>query len=131
MQLRVSPGQGLPLYLQIVRQVKHLVASGQLSPGQQLPPVRKLAEELVVNPNTVARAYRELEGDGVLATRRGAGVFLSRRGSRLARAERRRMLTERADALLVEASHLGFTLDDVMQILDRRARRLLPEVHNE
>ena len=73
MQLQISTRDGIPIYLQIVNQVKYLVAAERLAPGEALPSVRKLAEQLVINPNTVARAYRELESAGVLATRRGAG----------------------------------------------------------
>ena len=65
MQVHISSSDGVPIYQQIVNQIKYLAASGRLFEGEQLPPVRKLAEQLLVNPNTVARAYRELEGDGV------------------------------------------------------------------
>ena len=69
---------GVPIYLQIVNQVKYLVAVGRLAPGEELPPIRVLAEKLVVNPNTVARAYRELEAAGVVEKRRTAGTFVAR-----------------------------------------------------
>ena len=72
MQIHISPSDGLPIYLQIVNQVKYLVASGRLAPGEELPPIRTLAEQLVVNPNTVARAYRELESAGIVTKRRTA-----------------------------------------------------------
>ena len=65
MQIHISSHDGVPIYIQIVNQVKHLVASGRLSPGEEIPPIRVLAEKLVVNPNTVARAYLELERAGV------------------------------------------------------------------
>ena len=74
MQLKISLRDGTPIYLQLINQVKYLVAAERLAPGEALPSVRKLAEQLVINPNTVARAYRELEAAGVLTTRRGAGV---------------------------------------------------------
>ena len=66
MQIHISPNDGLPIYLQIVNQVKYLVASGRLSSGDELPPIRVLADRLIINPNTVARAYRELETAGVV-----------------------------------------------------------------
>ena len=78
MQIHISSSDGVPIYLQIVNQVKYLVASGRLAPGEELPPIRVLAERLVVNPNTVARAYRELEAAGVVEKRRTAGTFVSR-----------------------------------------------------
>src|SRR5262245_1550511 len=103
MQLHLSSSDGIPLYLQIVNQVKYLVASGRLAPGEELPPIRALAEQLLVNPNTVARAYRELELAGVVEKRRTAGTYVSAAGSPLARRERARILAERVDALLAEA----------------------------
>jgi GntR family transcriptional regulator len=123
-QLHISPHDGVPIYLQIVQQVKYLVASGRLTPGEQLPPVRKLAEQLLVNPNTVARAYRELEAAGVLQTRRGSGVFASDAGSPLARREQRKILTERIDQLVSEARQMGFELDEVGDMVRQRFRRL-------
>jgi GntR family transcriptional regulator len=123
-QIHLSPQDGVPIYVQIVRQVKYLLASGRLAPGEQLPPVRKLAEQLLVNPNTVARAYRELEAAGVLQTRRGAGVFASDAGSPLARREQKRILSERIDTLLSEARQLGFALEEIVELLRQRSQRL-------
>jgi GntR family transcriptional regulator len=123
-QLHISAQDGVPIYLQIVRQVKYLLASGRLGAGEQLPPVRKLAEQLLVNPNTVARAYRELEAAGLLQTRRGAGVFASAGGSPLARREQKRILIERIDMLLSEARQMNFALDEVLELLRQRSRRL-------
>ena len=88
LQIHISPNDGVPIYLQIVNQVKYQVASGRLEPGEELPPIRVLAEQLVVNPNTVARAYRELEQAGVVTKRRTAGTYVSDTGSPLARRER-------------------------------------------
>src|SRR6202049_3665468 len=102
MQMRISQSDGVPIYLQIVNQIKYLVASGRLKPGEELPPIRVLAEKLLVNPNTVARAYRELEVAGVVTKRRTAGTYVSDAGSPLARRQRLLILAERADALLAE-----------------------------
>ncbi len=120
MQLHISPNDGVPIYLQIVNQVKYLVASGRLRPGEEMPPIRVLAEKLLVNPNTVARAYRELEVAGVVTKRRTAGTYVSDAGSPLARRERLRILAERADALLAEARQMDVTLDQVFQLLRER-----------
>jgi GntR family transcriptional regulator len=78
MLLRPNPGSGVPIYLQLMEQVKHAIEIGALRPGEQLPAIRPLAEELVINPNTVAKAYRELEHEGVIELRHGAGAFVSR-----------------------------------------------------
>jgi len=75
--LKPNPSSGVPIYLQLMEQVRHAVETGALRPGEQLPSIRPLAEELVVNPNTVAKAYRELEHEGVIELRQGAGAFVS------------------------------------------------------
>jgi len=77
MLLRPNPSSGVPIYLQLMEQVKHHIETGALRPGEQLPGIRPLAEELVINPNTVAKAYRELEHEGVIEIRHGAGAFVS------------------------------------------------------
>jgi len=77
MLFRINPSLGAPIYLQLMEQVKHAIETGALRPGDQLPGIRPLAEELVINPNTVAKAYRELEHDGVIELRHGAGAFVS------------------------------------------------------
>ena len=75
--LKPNPSSGVPIYLQLMEQVKHGIETGALQPGDQLPGIRPLAEELVINPNTVAKAYRELEHEGVIELRHGAGAFVS------------------------------------------------------
>src|SRR5688500_19186722 len=124
MQLRVSPTDGVPIYLQIVNQVKYLVAAGRLGPGEELPPIRTLADRLTINPNTVARAYRELEVAGVVVKRGTTGTFVSDAGSPLARKERVRILTERVDALLAEARQLGFSSIELFDLVRRRDQAL-------
>lgn len=124
MQIHISPSNGLPIYLQIVNQVKYLVASGRLAAGEELPPIRVLAEQLVINPNTVARAYRELETAGVVVKRRTAGTYVSDAGSPLARQERLRILAERIDALLVEARQLNISTEELQNLLHKREAAL-------
>jgi GntR family transcriptional regulator len=80
MILRPNPASGVPIYLQLIEQVKHSIETGALRPGEQLPGIRPLAERLVINPNTVAKAYRELEHEGVIELRHGAGAFVSANG---------------------------------------------------
>src|SRR5436309_5677290 len=133
MDIHISPHDGVPIYLQIVNQVKYLVASGRLAPGTELPAIRVLAEQLMVNPNTVARAYRELEVAGVVAKRRTAGTYVSDAGSPLARRERLRILAERADALLAEARQMNVSLEEVFELLRQRDEAMQPpegEVHS-
>jgi len=76
MLLRLNPASGIPLYLQLIEQVKHAIETGAIQAGDQLPSVRKMAEDLVINPNTVARAYRDLEYEGVIELKHGAGAFI-------------------------------------------------------
>lgn len=75
--LKPNPSSGVPIYLQLMDQVRHAVETGALRPGEQLPGIRPLAEELVINPNTVAKAYRELEHEGLIELRQGAGAFVA------------------------------------------------------
>ena len=77
MIFKPNPASGVPIYLQLMEQVKHAIETGALRPGEQLPGIRPLAEELVINPNTVAKAYRELEHEGVIELRHGSGAFVS------------------------------------------------------
>jgi len=119
-QIHISPNDGVPIYLQIVNQVKYLVASGRLEAGEEVPPIRVLAQQLLVNPNTVARAYLELERAGVVTKRQGSGTYVSEAGSPLARRERLKILTQRADALLAEARHLNVEFDEVIKLLRER-----------
>ena len=127
MRIHISASDGVPIYLQIVNQVKYLVASGRLAAGEELPPIRVLAEKLVVNPNTVARAYRELEAVGVVEKRRTAGTFVSDTGSPLARRERLKILTERVDALLAEAQQLGVSVNEVVELIAHRDEAMQSE----
>lgn len=124
MRLRVSPNDGLPIYLQVMEQIRYLVASGGLRPGDELPPIRALAEQLLINPNTVARAYRELEREGVLVSRRGAGTYVADRTSPLAQGVRERALEEKVDGVLVLARQLGFGVNDVLAAVRARAEHL-------
>lgn len=120
MDIRISTSDGLPIYLQIVNQVKYLVASGRLEAGEELPSIRALADRLVINPNTVARAYRELEVAGIVTKRRTTGTYVSAAGSPLARRQRIRILAERVDALLAEARNMGLEIDEVIELVHER-----------
>ena len=123
MQLHITTSDGQPIYRQIVQQIKLLAAAGRLRPGDEMPPIRRLAEDLVINPNTVARAYRELESAGILESRQGSGTRVAGNGSPLSQREKTRLLAERADALLAEARQLGANFDDVIALLKKRHER--------
>jgi GntR family transcriptional regulator len=120
LQIHISVEDRVPIYLQIVNQVKYLVASGRLAEGEELPSIRSLADQLIVNPNTVARAYRELEAAGIVGKRRTSGTYVSAAGSPLARQEQIKILAQRADALIVEARQMNFDLDEVIEIVRKR-----------
>lgn len=120
MQIHISSANGVPIYLQVVNQIKYLVAAGRLTAGEELPPIRVLAEKLLINPNTVARAYRELETAGIVEKRRTAGTYVSDQGSPLARRERMRILAERVDGLLAEARQMDVSLADVVKLIEQR-----------
>jgi len=124
MQIHISANDGVPIYLQIVNQIKYLVAAGRLDPGDEIPPIRVLAGQLLVNPNTVARAYLELERAGVVSKRHGSGTYVSDAGSPLARRERVKILTERIDGLLVEAQHMNVELEEIIKLLRERHENL-------
>jgi GntR family transcriptional regulator len=126
MQLHISTGDGVPIYLQIANQVKYLVASGRLSPSDEIPPIRVLANQLLVNPNTVARAYLELERAGVVVKRHGSGTYISDSGSPLARKERLKILSQRVDALLAEATHMQVPAEDLIKLIKDRHQSMQP-----
>ncbi len=114
---QVRTGSGEPIYEQLVRQIKHAITTGVLKPGDQLPTVRDLAVKLVINPNTVARAYRELEQNGLVDgnSRRGTVVKVSPPGMLLS--ERRKRLQPFIDQILTEARVLNFTEDEVFDLI--------------
>ena len=124
LSVRIQTGSSVPIYRQIVDQVCRAAASGALKPGDQLPSVRELAEELVLNPNTVAKAYSELTRDGVAEARQGRGVFITERRQVYSDAERRRRLDAAIDNLTNEALFLGLDADDIRAAVDRRLKSL-------
>lgn len=119
MLFRVHPASGVPIYLQIESQVRHAVAAGVLHHDDQLPSVRRLAAELRVNPNTVARAFQNLERDGVLRTVPGGGCYVNQQSPGLLRAEKVRRLKPLATQLAVEASQLRFSREETLRLLEQ------------
>lgn len=123
MWFHVDPSSGVPIYLQIINQVKRAVASGLMKTGDQMPSVREMAVELTVNPNTIAKAYQELERDGVIKTVRGVGTFISEKKVTIVHEERLKELGSAIDKVLIEAHHLGFSEDEVRRVLDERIKK--------
>ncbi len=121
MDLRLDPASAVPLYAQVVQQVRSLIASRVLRAGDRLPSVRELAVSARINRNTAAKAYQALEGEGILENRHGQGCFVTGRGPRWTREERLRRMERSVDQLLVEASHLEFPFEDLEALLRRRA----------
>jgi len=114
LEISIDQKSGVPLYRQIIESVKFAIARGALTPGDKLPTVRKLAVDLEVNPNTVIRAYREMELGGVLDTQQGSGTFVTNDRPEIDALEQRRMLDQILTELLARASGYGFTLDQVL-----------------
>ncbi len=122
MEFQCDTTSRVPIYRQLMDQVRQGIARGRLRAGSRLPSVRVLSRELVVNPNTVARAYTELEREGVLNTRQGLGVFVAEPQAELSAAVRRERLAQALDRFLTEAVHLGFSSDDVLSAVTKRIR---------
>jgi len=116
MLIHISSNNGTPIYRQIITQVQYLVAAGRLKEGDAVPPIRTLAQQLLINPNTVARAYRDLEAMGVLESRQGSGTVVSGGGSPLAKEAKEKIVRERTAALWAEATQLGLTVPEVLRI---------------
>jgi GntR family transcriptional regulator len=116
----INFSSGKPVYLQLVDQVKAAAAAGTLRAGDSLPSIRPLAEELRINRNTVAKAYAQLEAEGVLETQAGRGCFVRGTPSPLRKHARREMLTGTADELVVQAHHLQVSSDELLSLVRRR-----------
>jgi GntR family transcriptional regulator len=117
MLLRPNAASGVPIYLQLMEQVKHGIETGALRPGDQLPGIRPLAEELVVNPNTVAKAYRELEHEGVIELRQGAGAFVTAT-ARPVRAEAMRAAQSIMGAAIEKLRQRGVADDEIRRMFE-------------
>jgi GntR family transcriptional regulator len=120
MSFHVNTSSRLPIYQQLVQQIRQAIARGEFQPDERLPSVRQLADDLVVNPNTVARAYTELERDGILTSRPGLGIFVAQPGTDLTKGARDRRLKELLDQWLTEAVHLGYSAEEVVRLVKQR-----------
>ena len=124
MRFQINFKSGMPVYLQLVDQVKAAAASGALQPGEALPSIRPLAEELRLNRNTVAKAYSELEGLGVIETLPGKGCFLKQNHSPLRKEIRKKLLTEEIDQAIVMAHHLQVPGPEFLKLVEERLETL-------
>ena len=120
LEFYISTGSPTPIYRQIVEQVRYAVAVRREQPGDRLPSIRALAEQLVINPNTVAKAYGELVRDGLLESRPGRGYFVAHRRQIYSEAERTRRLEQALDVLVGEVLVLDFSPDQIMAALSER-----------
>ena len=124
MRFHIDPDSGVPVYLQISRNIKRSIALGSLRDGEQVPSVREVAETLTVNPNTVAKAYQLLEREGIVATRQGIGTFVTEGEISITEQERRNIVSEKLDRALVEAEHLRLSSDKIREIFNERLAEL-------
>jgi GntR family transcriptional regulator len=122
-EIKLDLKSGVPFYRQVIDQVKAAIATETLSPGDRLPTVRQLAVDLSINPNTVSRAYTELELTGLVETQMGSGTFVGDRPVERNDVERRRVLDQLCQEFLSRASTHGFTLNDVLSNLEQRRKR--------
>ena len=118
MEFRIDSSSRLAIYRQLAQQLREAVARGLLRTDDRLPSVRELSRTLVINPNTVARVYTELEREGILSTRPGLGVFVAAPKAELTKKVRKERLQELLDNCLTEAVHLGFTADEVIALVE-------------
>ena len=107
----LQPSSGVPIYKQIIKQIKHAAAGGLLSAGDQLPSVRELSEDLTINPNTVSKAYQELERDGIIEIIHGVGTFVSKGNIFMEEKEKEGLMKNAVKQLFTEAYHLGFSFE--------------------
>jgi GntR family transcriptional regulator len=122
-RIQIDHKSGVPFYRQIIDQVKSVIAAELVEPGDRLPTVRQLAVDLSINPNTVSRAYTELELTGLVETQMGSGTFISHKEVTPDEMERRRMLDQLCQEFLSKASSYGITLDEIVENLKQRKNR--------
>ncbi len=129
--IQISPGSSEPVYIQVAEQISEAIAKGQLASGDKLPAIRKLASELVINPNTVARAYSRLEQAGLVITKTGSGTFIADPKLRKADAADMNILTERMDTLITRGLNLGLQVKDLTKIFKARIDKFIGQSNKE
>jgi len=123
--IQITPGSSEPVYVQVAEQISETIAKGQLTSGDKLPAVRKLAAELVINPNTVARAYSQLEQAGLVTTKIGSGTYVADPKLRRADAADINVLAERMDTLISRGLNLGLQAQDIIKIFKARMDKFI------
>lgn len=124
MEMRIDPDSAVPIYLQIVHSIKHQVATGRLKPGEQLPTVRELATGLRINPNTVARAYDQLDTDSVITTQQGRGTYVRERPDQVHLTRvRQEQLKALIDSAVGKALSMGYTAQEIREAFDAQLAR--------
>jgi GntR family transcriptional regulator len=119
----IDPKSAIPIYVQVIDQIRQRVAAGVFAPGDQLPSVREMASQLLINPNTVARIYRDLERDGLLETRRGQGTFIASDAAVLAETDRLRLLSARLQEVIEQARTFGVPDEALVALLGEMLSR--------
>lgn len=127
----IDPDVPIPIYVQIIIQIKSFIAGKVLVPGDKLPSVRKLSRQLGINPNTVARAYQELEREGIVRTTRGIGAFVGKNTKRVLSQQQSELINKILDYLFIEAYHLQYTKEELRSLLIRRLEEWNPEMSVE
>ena len=129
MQFRIDNASDRPVYQQIIDQVKRDIALGRLAKDEKLPTVRQLAKQLAINPNTIAKAYRQLEQEGIIATKPGAGAFVANLDSNLSRSVRKKIVSEELERITVEAYHMQIDRQTLLELFNSMVEKfnLLPK----
>ena len=120
MRFYIDPASGVPFYRQVIDQIKYAIARGEVRPGDQLPTVRQLAVDLAINPNTVGKAYSQLEILGILQTQQGSGTFISPQKVEVSELDRQEKLDSLCREFITSAASYGFTLNELIEALHDR-----------
>ncbi len=124
LHLQINPNSGVPVYRQVMEQIKYYVASGLLAPGAQLPSIRSLATSLAVNPTTIVKAYTELQHADVVEMKQGKGAFVSESAGALSEVQLREALKQLARQLAVEAAQMGASTELVMKVVQEELKKV-------
>jgi GntR family transcriptional regulator len=124
MQIRIDNASNRPVYRQIIDHIKRDIALGRLIKDEKLPTVRQLAAQLAINPNTIAKAYRQLEGEGIIVTRPGSGAFIANLDSNLSRTVRKRLLSDELELIAVEAFHMQIDAETLLELFNNAVEKL-------
>jgi GntR family transcriptional regulator len=124
MQIRIDNASSRPVYRQIIDQIKRDIAMGSLIKDEKLPTVRQLAAQLAINPNTIAKSYRQLESEGIIVTKPGAGAFIASLDSNLSLAVRKRILSDELERIAVEAFHMQIDAETLLELFNNAVEKL-------